>query len=324
MNENSSSEPAGAARRASCFAGIGSALAALILFAGAAMPADAQETVAPESEWFQIQKIDDQTYMIKEVNYWQYNVNYLILGSERAILFDSGPGVYSIRKVVETLTDLPVTVFASHLHFDHVGNHNEFDHIALPDMANLRDQTVNGRFWMTEDQHLYHENISFPVAEWWADGDTIDLGDRTLEVLFVPGHMKESDALWDADNNQLFLGDYMNMVGAWAIVPSYSLEDYLTTADKIVAKINGETQIWEAHGDVALNRTDVENMQKEAQSVIDGTGKGQPLKIGALSSMSYQNFGRIPLIVPANEGEVLEPVMSLFEVLAIINPNAPQ
>jgi len=217
MNENSSSEPAGAARRASCFAGIGSALAALILFAGAAMPADAQETVAPESEWFQIQKIDDQTYMIKEVNYWQYNVNYLILGSERAILFDSGPGVYSIRKVVETLTDLPVTVFASHLHFDHVGNHNEFDHIALPDMANLRDQTVNGRFWMTEDQHLYHENISFPVAEWWADGDTIDLGDRTLEVLFVPGHMKESDALWDADNNQLFLGDYL--AGTAAGVP---------------------------------------------------------------------------------------------------------
>ena len=63
--------------------------------------ARAQDPLPPEDQWFQIQKIDDRTFAIKEVHYWQYNVNYLILGDERAILFDTGPGVYSIRKVVE-------------------------------------------------------------------------------------------------------------------------------------------------------------------------------------------------------------------------------
>src|SRR4051794_34704038 len=70
--------------------------------------ARAQEALPPEDQWFQVAKIDERTFAIREVHYWQYNVNYLILGADRAILFDTGPGVYSIRKVVEKVTALPV------------------------------------------------------------------------------------------------------------------------------------------------------------------------------------------------------------------------
>ena len=54
--------------------------------------------------------------------------------------------------------------------------------------------------------------------------------------------------------------------------------------------------------------------------MLDGTGKGTPLKIGALDCLSYQNFGRVPLIVPARRGETLQPVRSVFDQLAVINP----
>jgi hydroxyacylglutathione hydrolase len=141
---------------------------------------------------------------IKEVHYWQYNVNYLILGNERAILFDTGPGVYSIRKVVERLTDLPMTVLASHLHFDHVGNHQEFDRIALPDKPDLRERTVDGRFTLDHVRHLYAVNVSFRVAEWWREGQVVDLGGRKLEVLSVPGHTEESTALLDDESTSCF------------------------------------------------------------------------------------------------------------------------
>jgi glyoxylase-like metal-dependent hydrolase (beta-lactamase superfamily II) len=286
--------------------------------------ARAQEPLPPEDQWFQVQKIDDRTFAIKEVHYWQYNVNYLILGSERAILFDTGPGVYSIRKVVETLTKMPVTVLASHLHFDHVGNHQEFDRIALPDQPDLREQTVNGRFTLSHIRHLYDENTSFRVAEWWKEGQVIDLGGRKLEVLFLPGHTEESTGLLDHESDQLFSGDYINKVGAWAIVPGYSLEAYVATAGKLAAKIDGETVIWEAHGDQPLNRADIINIGKEAQSILDGTGKGTPLRIGGLDCLSYQNFGRVPLIAPAHKGEALRPVRSVFDELAVINPQTPK
>jgi glyoxylase-like metal-dependent hydrolase (beta-lactamase superfamily II) len=39
------------------------------------------------------------------------------------------------------------------------------------------------------------------------DGDVIDLGDRRLEVLHVPGHTPGSIALWEAATGLLFSGD---------------------------------------------------------------------------------------------------------------------
>src|SRR6266404_5191440 len=78
--------------------------------------------------------------------YWQQNVSYLLLGTKRALLFDTGPGIYGIRKVVESMTMLPLVVIPSHLHFDHVGNLNEFDTVELLDARALRAQGHNGYF----------------------------------------------------------------------------------------------------------------------------------------------------------------------------------
>ena len=136
----------------------------------------------------------------------------------------------------------------------------------------------------------------------------------------MPGHTEESTALLDEESNQLSSGDHLDKVGAWAIVPGYSLESYVATAGKLAARIDDGTAVWEAHGDEPLGRADIVNIGKEARSVLDGTGKGTPQKIGALDCLSYQNFGRVPLIVPARKGEALRPVRSVFEELAVINP----
>jgi glyoxylase-like metal-dependent hydrolase (beta-lactamase superfamily II) len=40
-----------------------------------------------------------------------------------------------------------------------------------------------------------------------ADGDLVDLGDRTFEVLHLPGHSPGSIGLWDEERGVLFSGD---------------------------------------------------------------------------------------------------------------------
>jgi len=58
-------------------------------------------------DWFRTRKLSDGVWLVAEpalVNLW------LIAGSERAVLLDTGCGISPLRPVVAGLTDLPVTV----------------------------------------------------------------------------------------------------------------------------------------------------------------------------------------------------------------------
>ena len=64
---------------------------------GAAHADDSTSRPTPPPEWFHIVRLDARTYELSEPKYWQQNVSYLLLGTRRALLFDTGPGLYSIR-----------------------------------------------------------------------------------------------------------------------------------------------------------------------------------------------------------------------------------
>ncbi|MEO9971604.1 MAG: hypothetical protein ABJG15_17545, partial [Hyphomonadaceae bacterium] len=74
-----------------------------------------------EEGYFAVVQLDEMTFAIAEPFSSGHNVNYLILGDDRALLFDAGVGHYDIRPVVAALTDLPLTFMPSHFHYDHTG-----------------------------------------------------------------------------------------------------------------------------------------------------------------------------------------------------------
>src|SRR5699024_2023251 len=86
------------------------------------------------------------TFAIGEPRYYQQNYSYLILGESRAFLFDSGSGTRDINPVIKSLTNLPVTVMVSHLHFDHLGGIGPFKHIAMIDLPQTRADMHDGIF----------------------------------------------------------------------------------------------------------------------------------------------------------------------------------
>lgn len=54
-----------------------------------------------------------------------------IMWGKYAILIDTGLGVSNIRKIVDSLTKLPVMTVTTHVHWDHIGGHKYFDNIAV-------------------------------------------------------------------------------------------------------------------------------------------------------------------------------------------------
>ncbi|MAE96630.1 MAG: hypothetical protein CL910_18435 [Deltaproteobacteria bacterium] len=244
----------------------------------------------PGVEWFDdyftVEWIDDATVAIGEPRYFQQTWSYLILGSERALLFDSGPGERDIRPVVDSLTALPVIALPSHLHYDHVGNVHRFEQVGMIDLPYLRARAPDGVLLPTETEHLgYLEGRPLRplhVTHWWAPGEEVDLGGRSLRLLHAPGHTRDSMALHDAERHQLFSGDYLYPAPLFAFLPNSSLGDYLWTADRLLEILAEDAVIWAGHraappGAPRTGFGDVRDLQRTLLSIRAGEAEGEGL-----------------------------------------------
>jgi glyoxylase-like metal-dependent hydrolase (beta-lactamase superfamily II) len=202
-------------------------------------------------DYFVVEAIDPTTFAIGEPRYYQGNYSYLILGAQRAILFDAGTGLRDIEPVVRSLTRLPVTVIASHLHFDHVGALGRFEKTALVDEPSLRARAKDSRLTLRRYEFLgFADRLPIPtfrVDEWWLPDSIIDLGGRRLRVLATPGHTPTSVSLYDDSRRQLFAGDFLYPSELYAFLPGASRSEYLATAKRLLDIIDPATQILAAH-----------------------------------------------------------------------------
>lgn len=201
----------------------------------------ALELSAASDDWFQVYESSAGVYSIVEPYQFQETISHLIIGEERAILFDTGIGLLPIRPVVERLTDLPVTVLNSHTHYDHVGGNAEFTSILAIDtdytranMAGFDRDTVSADIApeaFCDGPPPGVDLASFSIKPWKAtsyveDGEILELGGRQLQVLHVPGHTPDATALLDAENGLLFTGDTFYDAELWLFVPETDLDAY--------------------------------------------------------------------------------------------------
>lgn len=172
-------------------------------------------------DWFTVEAIDPDTFAISEYGHWEEPHCYLLCGTQRAALIDTGLGVADLRAVVDRLTDLPVTVLTTHAHWDHIGGHAAFDSIAvhgaeygwlaskfpLPREDVLRNllrlPCTFPKDFRAEDYRIFH-GIPQVILH---DGDAIDLGGRSIAVLHTPGHSPGHCCFFEAERGDLYSGD---------------------------------------------------------------------------------------------------------------------
>ena len=76
--------------------------------------------------WFTIERLERDTYVISEYKHWEETHCYLLNGMERSLLIDTGLGICNIYDVVTRLASKPVSAAATHIHWDHIGGHQYF------------------------------------------------------------------------------------------------------------------------------------------------------------------------------------------------------
>ena len=254
-------------------------------------PLAAARDEGPGVEWFDdyytVEAIDERTFAIGEPRYAQRNYNYLIAGRDRAILFDAGAGHRAIGPVVASLTDKPILFVPSHFHYDHLGDTLgeglPFKEIAVVDLPELRERASGGTLTLTWQEHLGgaegFDVPTFEVAQWLAPGSTIDLGDRLLEVIYTPGHTRDSISLIDHEAEYIFAGDFLYPGDLFAFLPTSGAGDYALGAASLLAHSDHHDRIFGAHraderGIPELDLEDVRSLAKTLESIRQGDLEG--------------------------------------------------
>lgn len=202
-------------------------------------------------DYYLIKKLNNDTFAICEPLYHQENIHYLICGSDRAVLFDTGIGGNSIRNIVERLTTLPVIAIPSHLHFDHIGGCSEFDNVYIYPPKNWKKRYKNGRLKVSRYESMgLSEDIvidDIPVARFLRNEELIDLGGRVLRVIHTPGHADEQCCLLDESRSAIFASDFILKGPLYAFLPTSNLSSYLSSTENLLDRSEKDIVIYGAH-----------------------------------------------------------------------------
>jgi hydroxyacylglutathione hydrolase len=138
-------------------------------------------------------QLDDHTW-IGSGHMMASETLYLLEGNNKALLIDAGTNIKDLDKIVASITKKPVMLVATHVHPDHTGTSID----AFPEIFINPGDTVNiGQFMPN-----YKGTVKY-----LKDGQVIDLGGRTIEVVFTPAHTPGSTTFIDKAAGYGFSGD---------------------------------------------------------------------------------------------------------------------
>ncbi len=264
--------------------------------------------------WFRVYEVGKGVYAIVEPYNFQEVISYLILGNEHNILFDTGMGMGSIKDVVAELSTLPLTVINSHTHYDHIGGNHEFDNILSVDTAYTRNNSTKG--WPHQSVRQEVRVDAFcqdklpgldtavyaikPYADrikgFLQDGDTIQLGQRTIEVLRVPGHTPDCIALLDRANGYLWTGDMYYEATIWLFFDGTDLDAYEKSIRKFEDLAPSLTAVFPAHNTPVADPTHLHELVTAFRKIIRrevnpvaGAQSGHPDDSSALT-FQFEHF----------------------------------
>ncbi|UCD25737.1 MAG: MBL fold metallo-hydrolase [Gemmatimonadota bacterium] len=247
------------------------------------------EKVGTFQDWFDVYRVGDGTYAIYEPNQFEEAISYLVLGDERGVLIDAGTGIGNIKRVVEELTDLPVSSLLTHEHYDHIGGAYRFEQIiafndsaALARLARGRDNaSLQG--YVTDDYLWKPLPEGFDAATWSIppieptqllhDGAIVDLGGRQLEVIYAPGHSPGSMCLLDRASRLLWTGDHFYPGPLYAHADDVDIDDYIASNERLVGMLAEFDYVLSGHNDPWVASEVIPRVSRAFEAILEGSAE---------------------------------------------------
>ncbi|WP_172299216.1 MBL fold metallo-hydrolase [Pseudoruegeria sp. HB172150] len=192
--------------------------------------------------WYVSRRLDERITLITEPHVHPiFSANmYLVEGSDKDLIIDTGMGVAPLRPFIESLradNAKPLICLTTHTHVDHFGAVQEFDirlvhtlgteELAEPPAYSLNSSDLPARLvenfvkagytplWPLLIDAVPYDGYDpatykFKGATGTAtvsDGDVIDLGDWQTEIIHLPGHCADQVGLWHEESGTLFSAD---------------------------------------------------------------------------------------------------------------------
>ena len=197
---------------------------------------------------------------------------FLLTGTKEALLVDSGVSGPDAKAIAESITDLPIKLINTHADGDHIAGNETF-----------------GQFYM---HPMEEENYRFrgrtgeiiPVQQ----GDILDLGDRPLEIIDLPGHTKGSIAILDVKNRVLIGGDSIQDGRIFMFGEQRNLAEYITSLEKLSAYEGRFDEVYASHGTVSVKPDMIPKLIAGAKQILAGEATGEEIDMFGNKVMLYQ------------------------------------
>lgn len=303
------------------------------------------ETFAADAaDWFEVVPAEPGVTLVSEPG---HVFSWLIAGSERTVLLDTGMGIADIAEAVAPHARTEVIVVNSHVHFDHVGGNPRFAGAAAHELAperlaagcdpafvesyrriapefkpgfdRLLEADRDGWFLIGPEQEVR----GWPAAEvgrlgWCprpdppasllADGDSIDLGDRSLRVIHTPGHAAEHICLLDERAGILWAQDQAYYGPQLIYLDGSDVGEFARSARRLADDLASSVRtVYVAHClRPAVPPAFLAELADAAGAVAAGEADLAPVIEMFGESVLEADFGHFSIQVPADHGAAAE------------------
>ena len=216
----------------------------------------------------EVVRIDAETWRIED-GFVRF---FVLSGTERALLVDTGATAPDARAIAESLTSLPLTLLNTHADPDHTSGNAAFEKACMSP-----DEEGNYRAHGGTCQIV-------PIRE----GDVIDLGERTLRVIDIPGHTPGSVALLDEKRRALFSGDSVQDGNIYMFGPFRNIGRYVESLRHLEGWQGRFDVVYPSHGSPEVEPSLIGRLLHGACQVMDGKVPGVPVELHGRKALLHK------------------------------------